>query len=71
MREGVWVEVAKRAADIENMLVTPNTVAAYHRFYGISECEIKIWKPFGERTYDEAMNHPSEWQRDHWLSAFQ
>jgi hypothetical protein len=48
IREGVWAEVAKRAMDIENMLVTPNKpVAAYHRFYGIKEREMKFYKPIG------------------------
>jgi hypothetical protein len=43
IHEGVWGGAAKRATDIKNMLVTPTRpVAAYHRFYGISEREIKF-----------------------------
>jgi hypothetical protein len=46
IREGVWAK-----ADIENMLVTPNKpVAAYHRFYGIKEQEMKF------------INHLEIWQ---------
>jgi hypothetical protein len=42
IREGVWAEAAKRATDIE--LGTPNKpVAAYHRFYGIKDREIKFY----------------------------
>jgi hypothetical protein len=57
LREGAWAECAKRATDIENMLVTPNKlVASYHRFYGISDREIKFWKPFGDMAIIE-INH--------------
>jgi hypothetical protein len=57
LREGVWSECAKSATDIGNMLVTPNKlVASYHRFYGISNREIKFWKPFGDMAIVE-INH--------------
>jgi hypothetical protein len=50
-------EAAKRAMDIKNMLVTPNKpVAAYHRFYGIKEREMKFYKPFGDMVIVEE-NH--------------
>jgi Reverse transcriptase (RNA-dependent DNA polymerase) len=56
--EGVWAEAAKRATDIENMLVTPNKpVAVYHRFYGIKEREIKFYKPFGDMAIVEENQH--------------
>jgi hypothetical protein len=39
------------------MLVTPNKlVASYHWLYGISDSEIKFWKPFGDMAIVE-INH--------------
>jgi hypothetical protein len=59
IREGVWAEAAKRATDIENMLATLNKpVAAYQRFYGIKEREMKFYKPFGDMAIvEENHNH--------------
>jgi hypothetical protein len=56
--EGFWSEAAKWTMDIENMLVTPNIpVAAYHQFYGITEWEIKFYKPFGDMAIVEENQH--------------
>jgi hypothetical protein len=54
IREGVWAEATKWATDIENMLLTPNKpVTAYHRFYDITEWQIKFCKPFGDMAIVE------------------
>jgi hypothetical protein len=56
--EGVWAEAAKRATDIEIMLVTPNKpVAAYHRFYGTKACKKKFNKPFGDMAIVEVSHN--------------
>jgi hypothetical protein len=54
LREGVCVEAAKYATEVENVIVmTTKPIAALHQFYGITNPKVKVLKPFGEMAIVE------------------